>query len=122
MARIPPGQTSAVPFGGLATGGGPVGGAYTDTGDFCCPEYLQTMQRLIYGNWQQKQGQAGITKMKFTIQRDGTLADITVEESAGTFLDLASRRALEQTQRLPPLPSAFTAPRLIVHLSFEYKR
>src|SRR4030095_6228239 len=36
-ARVQTGQTAAVPFGGLATGGGPVGGAYTDTGDFCCP-------------------------------------------------------------------------------------
>jgi TonB family protein len=121
-ARVQTGQTAAIPFGGLATGGGPVGGAYTDTGDFCCPEYLTTMQRLIYGNWQQKQGQQGTNKVKFTIQRDGTLTDITIEDSAGPFLDLVSRRALEQTQRLPPLPAAFTQQRLIVHLSFEYKR
>lgn len=120
-ARVQTGQTAAIPFGGLATGGGPVGGAYTDIGDFCCPEYLTTMQRLIYGNWQQKQAQQGTNKMKFTIQRDGTITDVTVEQSAGPFLDLASRRALEQTNRLPPLPSAFTPPRLTVHLSFEYK-
>lgn len=120
-ARVETHQTAAIPFGGLATGGGPVGGAYTDVGDFCCPEYLTTMQRLIYGNWQQKQGQRGTNKVKFTIQRDGTISDIAVESSAGPFLDLASRRALEQTQRLPPLPSAFTPPRLTVHLSFEYK-
>src|SRR5215510_6377480 len=29
-ARVQTGQTAAVPFGGLATGGGPIGGAYTD--------------------------------------------------------------------------------------------
>src|SRR5262245_21025418 len=50
-ARRDTGQTAAIPFGGLATGGGPVGGAYTDYADFCCPEYLQTMTRSIYGNW-----------------------------------------------------------------------
>jgi TonB family protein len=120
-ARVQTGQTAAVPFGGLATGGGPVGGAYTDTGDFCCPEYLMTMQRLIFGNWNQRQGQPGSSKMKFVIQRDGTITDIAVEQSGGPFLDLASRRALEQTQRLPPLPGAYTNPRLTVHLEFQYK-
>jgi len=121
-ARVATGQTAAIPFGGLATGGGPVGGAYTDFADFCCPEYLVTMQRAIYGNWLQKQGQAGTNRVKFTIQRDGSISDILVEETAGPFLDLASRRALEQTRRLPPLPSAFNQPRLVVHLYFEYKR
>ena len=121
MARVQTNQTAAVPFGGLATGGGPVVGAYTDFGDFCCPEYLMTMQQRIYGNWQAKQGQVAKNKAKFTVQRDGTISDVDIEISAGPFLDLASRRALEQTQRLPPLPSAYTQPRLVVHLWFEYK-
>ena len=121
-ARVETGQTAAIPFGGLATGGGPVGGAYTDYADFCCPEYLATMTRLVYGNWSQKQGQPGTNRVKFTIQRDGSITDITIEQSAGPYLDIASRRALEQTQRLPPLPAAFTLPRLIVHLEFQYKQ
>jgi TonB family protein len=121
-ARVQTGQTAAIPFGGLSTGGGPVGGAQTDFADFCCPEYLQTLTRTIYGNWNQKQAQIGTNKVKFTIERDGTIRDIAVEQSAGPFLDLASRRALEQTERLPPLPAAFTPSRLTVHLSFEYKR
>jgi TonB family protein len=121
-ARVETGQTAAIPFGGLATGGGPIGGAQTDFADFCCPEYLATLTRAVYGNWQAKQGQLGTNKVKFTVQRDGTITDISVEQSAGPFLDLASRRALEQTQRLPPLPAAFTPARLTVHLAFEYKR
>ena len=122
MARVETNQAAAIPFGGLATGGGPVGGAYTDFADFCCPEYLVTMQRAIYGNWQQKQGQAGVTKVKFVIQCDGSITDIAIEQSAGPFLDLASQRALEQTRRLPPLPAPFTNPRLTVHLEFQYKQ
>ena len=127
-AEVKPGDAradtkgAAIPFGGLATGGGGVPGAYTDYADFCCPEYLQTMTRLIYGNWQQKQGQAGVTKVKFVIQRDGSITDIAIEQSAGPFLDLASQRALEQTRRLPPLPAPFTNPRLTVHLEFQYKQ
>ncbi len=120
-ARVQTGQTSAIPFAGLATGGGPIGGARTDFADFCCPEYLSQMQRIVLGNWQQKQGQLGSNRMKFTIQRDGTITDISVEQSAGPFLDLASQRALETTKRLPPLPAAFTNPRLTVHLEFQYK-
>jgi TonB family protein len=120
-ARVQTGQTAAIPFGGLATGGGPIGGAQTDVADFCCPEYLSILSQTVYGNWQSKQGATGINKVKFTIQRDGTITDVSVEKSAGPFLDLASERALEQTKRLPPLPAAFTLPRLTVHLSFEYK-
>src|SRR5215216_2357825 len=50
-SRVQNSQTAAIPFGGLATGGGGMGSARTELGDFCCPEYLQTMQRLIYANW-----------------------------------------------------------------------
>ncbi len=113
---------AAIPFGGLATGGGGGGAARTDVADFCCPDYILTMQQLIKGNWQEKQGQAGINTLKFVIHRDGTIGDVVVEKGASPYLDLASRRALIQTQRLPPLPAAFTPDRLTVHLDFEYKQ
>jgi TonB family protein len=113
---------AAIPWGGLATGGGGDNGVTTDFADFCCPEYLAVLKRTIYGNWQQRQGQDGLNRVKFVISRDGTITDVQLEKSAGQFLDLASQRAVAQTQRLPPLPSAFTPPRLTVHLEFEYKR
>ena len=62
---------AAVPFGGLATGGGGAGAAYTDFKDFCCPEYLTTMVQLVQRNWQQNQGVDGTVMVKFTITRDG---------------------------------------------------
>lgn len=112
---------AAIPFGGLATGGGG-GGARTDVGDFCCPEYILTMQRLIKSNWQEHQGQVGMNTMKFVIRRDGTITDIQVEKGVNQYLDIASQRALTLTQRLPPLPAAFLPDRLTVHLDFEYKQ
>jgi TonB family protein len=115
-------QGAAIPWGGLATGGGGDGGVTTDFADFCCPEYLTVLKRTIYANWQQRQGQGGLNQVRFVIARDGTISEVQVEKSAGQFLDLASQRAVVQTQRLPPLPSAFTPPRLTVHLEFEYKR
>jgi outer membrane biosynthesis protein TonB len=61
--------------------------------------------------------------MKFVIQRDGTMADIEIDQtSRNQVLDLESRRALINTRRLPPLPAAFTRPTLTVFLTFEYKR
>jgi len=121
-ARVQTGQTAAIPFGGLATGGGGTPGAYTDFADFCCPEYIQVMKQQIYANWRVRQGQDGVNKMKFVVRRDGLIIDITVEKSAGQFLDLASMRALQQTKQLPPLPAAFPLDRLTVHLDFEYQR
>jgi len=127
-AEVKPGDAradtkgAAIPFGGLATGGGGVPGAYTDYADFCCPEYLQTMTRLIYGNWQQKQGVEGANVLRFVVKRDGTITDVVVEQGANQFLNLASQRALAQTRQLPPLPAAFTPSQLTVHLAFQYRR
>ena len=78
---------AAVPFGGLATGGGGAGAAYTDFKDFCCPEYLTTMVQLVQRNWQQNQGVDGTVMVKFTISRDGRIQDVQVEEQSTPFLE-----------------------------------
>jgi TonB family protein len=121
-ARVETQSQTQTKFGGLATGGGGAGAAYTDYADFCCPEYLDQMTGFVRRNWQDKQGQDGENVAKFTIRRDGTIADITIEKSAGPLLDMATKRALVQTQKLAPLPAAFTPPQLTVHLVFQYKR
>jgi TonB family protein len=112
----------AVPFGGLASSAGGMGGVRTE-GDFCCPEYLEMMKRAIYTAWNQNQGVAGQVEVKFTIRRDGLLANVEVEKASGNpLLDLESRRAILVTQRLQPLPDRFTRQTLTVYLLFEYKR
>jgi len=113
---------AAIPFGGLATGGGGAGAAYTDYADFCCPEYLTTMVQLVQRNWQQKQGQDATVQVKFTIQRDGMMTGIEIEQPSTQFLNLAAQRAVITTKQLPPLPAAFTGERLTVHLVFQFKR
>jgi protein TonB len=123
-ARVDTGG-AAIPFGGLSTGGGAQGGgaAFTDYANFCCPGYLTEMTDLIKRNWNQNQGAAGLVQVKFTIRRDGTLGDVAVEKPSGAaLLDLESMRAVQKTQRLPPLPREFTPPTLTVHLIFEYTR
>lgn len=109
-------------WGGLTTGGGGTG-AQLDVGDFCCPEYIVTMQELINRNWSQKQNMDATTVMRFTIQRDGTLTDIALFKSSGNgTLDLVSQRALILTKQLPPLPVAYTQSSLTVRLTFEFLR
>jgi TonB family protein len=108
---------------GLTTSGGGGTGSYLDTANFCCPEYVSMMLDLIRRNWDSKQQSSGVTMVKYTIQRDGTLTAILVEQSSGyTTLDFLSTRALQLTRKLPPLPDAFTEPSLTVHLAFEYQR
>lgn len=107
---------------GLATGGGGTGG-YLDVGNFCCPEYLETMRQLIERNWRPSQGVAGTAQVKFVIQRNGALTDVELEKRSGFFaLDTAALRAIAVTKQLPPLPSAFTEDYLTVHLVFQYQR
>jgi TonB family protein len=121
-ARVDTPNAAEVPFGGLASGGGGTGGVRIE-GDFCCPEYIETMKSLIYRNWDRKLGAAGLVEIKFSIRRDGMLTNVAVEKTSGNpLLDLESRRSVLATQRIPPLPDRYTPPTLTVYLIFEYKR
>jgi outer membrane biosynthesis protein TonB len=121
-AKVETGATTPTPFGGLATGGGGAGAAYTDYADFCCPEYLSQMVQIVQRNWQQRQGQDGTVQLKFVIERSGVISGIAVENQASPLLGLAAQRALVSTKQLPPLPAAFNGERLTVHLIFQFKR
>ncbi len=106
---------------GLSTGGGHGIGASVDVGDFCCPDYLALLQERITSNWNQRVEVPGTVVIKFTIQRDGRLTDQVLEQASGNQeLDNNARRAIEVTRQLPPLPSAYTNPTLIMHLTFRY--
>ena len=108
---------------GLTGGGGSGGGAYLDVGDFCCPEYIETVVQTIQRNWNNQQGVTGTTLMKFTIERTGALTGVQVEKPSGfVALDLAAQRALLVTQRVPALPAQFPNPNLTVHVYFAYQR
>jgi len=117
------GEPRGLGFGGLSTGGGTGTGSFLEVQNFCCPDYLVTMQQLIQGNWRPRQDVAGDTTVIFRIQRDGRVTDIELEQSSGyVALDLEAQRALFNTRKLPPLPSAFPDDSLKVHLKFEYTR
>lgn len=115
-------KTNATGMGfGLSSGGGGSGG-HLEVADFCCPEYLQTMAASIKTNWNSQQGAPGRVHLRFVIQKDGRIVDITVEQSSGVeALDLFARRALILT-KLPPLPQGYSEQALAVHLYFDYTR
>ena len=109
---------------GLSTGGGPGTGSSIDvTGDFCCPDYVGVMVETIRRSWNQQAEVAGSVMIKFTIERDGTITEDSVEKTSGQYqLDTFARTAVQITRKLPPLPAQYTNPRLIVHLNFQYQR
>jgi TonB family protein len=112
---------SKTPAFGLSSGGGG-GGGHLEVSDFCCPDYLATMSTLIRRNWESQVGATGRTHLRFVIQKDGRIVDITVEKSSGVeTMDSYARRALMLT-KLPPLPAAFPDAALAVHLYFDYIR
>lgn len=115
-------ETGAKGMGfGLSSGGGGAGG-HLEVTNFCCPEYLITMAASIRSNWNNQQGAVGRAHLRFVIQKDGRIADITVEQTSGVeTLDFYARRALLLT-KLPPLPAGYTEAALAVHLYFEYQR
>ena len=50
------------------------------------------MAALIKSNWNNQQGATGMTHMRFVIQKDGRIVDITVEQSSGVeALDFYAR-------------------------------
>jgi len=93
-----------------------------DAPNFCCQEYIATMAQLIERNWTEKQTVSGVTRMMFTIRRDGRIENIKLERSSGfDVLDIEAARALRLTQ-LPPLPDRYLNPTLTIHLDFDYLR
>jgi TonB family protein len=107
---------------GLSTGPGGNTGLKLEVTDFCCPEYLETMQQRIRSNWEFRADTTADVVVKFTILRSGQITSIAVVQSSGNvLLDIRAQRAIFAT-RLPPLPPAFTNPSLSLEVVFQYKQ
>jgi len=108
---------------GLSSGGGGGGdGVELDVADFCCPDYILTMRERVIANWNDRQGATGQVKVRFTIQRDGRITDVSISERHILEpLNLSAHRAVVATRQLPPLPLAFPNQALTVNLTFIYE-
>lgn len=76
--------------------------------------YAQSMVSRIRVNWYAnmpqliRTGIGGVVTIRFTIQRDGRITDITLLKSSGhPPYDFAARKAIELSSPLNPLPSDF---------------
>ena len=119
-SKVETGSTSNE--GGLSTGG-TSGASNQGTVNFCDPQYLGQMVSLIYNNWRRDTAVAAKPIIRFVIQRDGTLTDITVRQSSGYYaLDNAAQRAVILTRAIPPLPACYPYPDYAMNLTFEYIR
>jgi TonB family protein len=107
---------------GLTSGGGAGSGSFLDVANFCCPDYLVTMISKVRSNWNQQTGTPGVVIVKFTIQRDGRLTDVMLEQAGSDPIqNVNAQRAVLVTRMLPALPAEFPNPTLTVHLSFQYQ-
>lgn len=105
---------------GLTSGGGGTGGE-TNLQDFCCPEYLQLLTQNVALNWRKAQPEKGTTEIRFSILKDGRVANIEVAVPSGSsVLDRISRAAIFDL-RMPPLPAAYPADKLTVRIKFPYE-
>jgi TonB family protein len=89
--------------------------------------YAQSMISRIrvnwYGNMPQliRTGIGGVVTIRFTIQRDGRITDVTTLKSSGhPPYDFAARKAIELSSPLNPLPKDFPNPYERVTAMFYY--
>jgi TonB family protein len=72
-------------------------------------------------NWRKSQPEKGTTEIRFTILKDGKIANIEVAVSSGSsVLDRISRAAIIDL-RMPPLPPPYPADKLTVRIRFPYE-
>jgi len=89
--------------------------------------YAQSMVSRIRVNWYAnmpqiiRTGLKGNVTIRFTIQRDGRITDITILKSSGVPpYDFAARKAIELSSPLQPLPKDFPNPSERVTCIFFY--
>jgi TonB family protein len=97
-------------------------------GDFRFAYYLAAIRNKIGSRWVPPQevdarGRPVKTVLYFRVQRDGKIAQASVESSSGyAFFDQTAMRALLSAAPLPPLPAGYTDNYLGVHFGFEFQQ
>ncbi len=82
--------------------------------------YFRTVQAQVASRWVKTGLEGGTTKVRFIIQRDGSVTGVEIAKSSGrTFLDGPAKRAVMGAE-FPPLPQGYLGERLIVNINFHY--
>jgi TonB family protein len=92
-------------------------------------DYAQSMVSRIRVNWYAnmpplfRTGIPGVVTIRFTIQRDGQITDVTILQTSGhPPYDQAAKKAIEQSSPLKPLPADFPNPTERVTVMFYYNK
>ena len=94
--------------------------AQLEGGDFPYTLYIDRMTTTIGSHFFRPQGASVPVVVVFTIDRDGTIRDASVETSSGNgVLDRAALRAVLESSPLGTLPFGYQGTYLRVHLKFR---
>jgi len=75
--------------------------------------YWARVQAVISSHWEPPpidvSGQTYTVTIKFRLQRDGMIKDVTIQKTSGNnYYDMAGQRAVLRPRQLPPFPSDMT--------------
>lgn len=135
----PPKDTNVVPYGqggpvsgpfGSFTASNAKGGFNFQGGDFGSrfSWYVQSVNRTVSNHWYRTEVDPSITSAKrvyitFDIMRDGTPANVRIEQASGIpSLDQSALRALQRIDTFGPLPDGYSGSRVSVEFWFDYQR
>lgn len=105
----------------------PEGGIVTDGVAFPYIWYLKIVERKVRDNWVTRgvdiSGKRRDPVVRFSIARDGSVADVRMEQSSGSdALDDSAISAVMASQPFPPLPEEYPVGNLGVHFGFSYEQ
>jgi len=113
--------------GGIPGGGGGTDGSgFLDDATFQYAWYLSNMTSIFGRNWARPikpdLDRTLRAVVHFRVLKDGTLAEIEMEQSSGdAVLDRSALRAVQDSNPLPPLPYQYGKDSLGVHFFFDLK-
>lgn len=93
---------------------------------FNYPWYVSVIQRKVSQNWYTQEVDphtpvGTVTKITFTIARDGSASGFRVSQSSGyPTLDTSALRAVQRVENFSPLPSGYSKSTLFVEYTFTY--
>ncbi len=90
--------------------------------------YVTAVEQRISGNWLQSTIDANLSwaprvVVTFDILRDGTITNLQITQSSNNYsVDDSARRAVEQSNKLAPLPPGYSDSRVSVEFYFDYRK
>jgi periplasmic protein TonB len=94
---------------------------------FNYPWYVSLIQSKVAQSWYTQEVDprtpvGSVTKVTFTIARDGSASNFRISQSSGfPTLDSSALRAVERVENFSPLPSGYSKSSLFVEYTFTYR-